>query len=265
MDDTAFTDWFEQVRAKHKGRSLSLSLWNHADDGRGSQIDAWDVPDQLDVTPIWNDVQKVAQKDAELLRGTQTYAIMVSVGAACIARRLFQLEGGRIERLAGRGTPEDSVVPALLRHLENKERVMIRLVEGCIGGLAKENERLLLRNEKLEMRDQERAEGYERLLSKQQERDLATTRQKAELQLKQEIANDMRMLAPHIANKLIGHKALPEGPLSPDMMSLRAFLESITPEQMAKLQDTLNPAQGATVMEFYNTYVLKKGSGNART
>jgi hypothetical protein len=264
MDEGAFGRWFNEVKAKYKNATLGVSLWHHHEDGRGDQLDSWNVPDQFDVESIWPSIQDVARNYAELLRGSQTFAVVVTANESRVSRRGFTLEGGAIaaQKVAAANS-EGAVVGELLRHLENKERIQAKLLDSILGGLTGEIERLGKRNTHLEMRDIERAEGYERLLSKQHERELATKKHLHNTQMTNELVNGVRMVIPTIANKIAGEKVLPQGPLTPTEQALQALLESITPEQMTKIQGALRPEQAMTVMETYNALVLRKGPANA--
>ncbi|MDI3285168.1 hypothetical protein QHF83_17830 [Polyangium sp. 15x6] len=211
-------------------------------------------------------MSELARLEADCLKGVQTYAICVHAGGALVARRLFQLEGGRADvplRREGDGAHE--ALQLLLKHIEGKEAAIARkddlimkMATGYVGGFAKELERLQTRNEALELRDMTRAEGYEKLLSKQHERELAAKKTEHGMQMTQELVHGVRMLAPFIGNKIIGEKALPTGTLSPKEQALQALLESVTPQQMQQLQTVLNPYQAIAIMEFWQDYVGKK-------
>jgi len=260
MDEGAFGRWFNEVKAKYKTVNVGLSLWHHQEDGRGDQLDSWAVPDQLDVESLWPSIQEVARNYAELLRGSQTFAIVVTAGESRVARRNFALEGGAIAAQKTHAVTGDGVVVGeLLRHLENKERIQAKLLDSILGQLTGEIDRLGKRNAHLEMRDIERAEGYEKLLSKQHERDLQTRKHLHNVQMQNELANGVRMVIPTIANKIAGEKVLPEAKLSTTEQSFQALLESITPEQMSKITEALNPYQAMAVMEAYKQLVMNKG------
>lgn len=264
MDEGAFGRWFNDVKSKYNTASMGVLLCHHHEDGRGDQLDSWSIPDQLDVESIWPAIQDVAKSYAELLRGSQTFAVVVTASDSRVARRTFALEGGAIAAQKNHQPSSDGhVISELLRHLENKERIQARLFDSTIGQLTSEIERQSKRNAHLELRDMERAEAYERILSKQHERELATKKHLHNTQMQNELVNGVRMIIPTIANKVAGEKILPEAKLTPKEQSLQALLESITPEQMAEMQKILNPFQAMAVMEAYNTLVLNKGQLNA--
>lgn len=261
MDAGTFSDWLDQVRGKHKG-TLTLTLNNHRDDGKGVQLDAWDLPESLDAHELWKTMSELARLEADCLKGAQTYAVGVVSAGVLVARRLFQLEGGRADVPQGReGGGSLEVMQLLVKLVETREQslarkdeLVMRMTGAFTNGYVREIERLQTRNEHLELRDLARAEGYERLVSKQHERELAGKKTEHNMQMTQEVVHGLRMLAPLIGNKILGEKALSTDDTSLKDESLRAFMESIRPEQMEKLQSLLNPFQAVAVMEMWKTY-----------
>lgn len=246
-------EWLDQVRGKNKG-TLTLSLRNHREDGRGDQVDCWDLPEQLDPTGLWKQIEKAAQEDADLLGGAQRYACVVLRDKDHVARRLFMVEG-RVESGAlGNPSAENALVNQLIRSLESKDRFIMMQWQAISGPLLNELQRMAARVEKLEGVNDERAVAFEQARSEQHSREIATAMAKHQMAMTQEVVHAARMIAPWAINEVAGKQLLPTGGPTPLDQSLKALLESLRPDQFQKLQGVLSESQLITVMKLWKHY-----------
>ena len=127
-------------------------------------------------------------------------------------------------------------------------------MSACADGIIRENHRLTTRVEKLELRDEERGDLYEKLRSRQHDRDLGTIKTKSDAALKQEVVHGIRMLLPTVVAKATGVN-LPPGAARPQDEALKAFFESIRADQFEQLVGVLNPFQQAALLTFWQDHV----------
>ncbi|TXH50462.1 MAG: hypothetical protein E6Q97_20530 [Desulfurellales bacterium] len=246
-------EWLDVCRQRYKG-SLTISLRNHRDDGRGDQIDFWELPENLEAAGLWKQVVAAPQGDADLLGGAQRYAVVCLSGKDHLARRLFVCEGRAEVGAIGTHTAESALVTQLLRANYDKDRFILQTMQSVISPMRMELERMTSRCEKLEMRDDDRAKAFEAARSEQHSRDLATFIAKHQTEMSQEVVHGLRMLLPWAVNELSDKKLLPAEGMQPHEQSLQALLESLRPDQMQKLQDILSPQQAITVLKLHQHF-----------
>lgn len=246
-------EWIEVFRQRTKGH-LTLSLRNHRDDGRGDQIDCWELPEGIEAAHLWRNVEGAAQADADLLGGAQRYQIVCLSGKDHLGRRLFVCEGRSEAGAIGTHSAESALVTQLLRANYDKDRFILHTFQAVMQPMRSELERITARCEKLELRDDERAKTFEAARSEQHSRDLATHLAKHQVDMTQEVVHGLKMLLPWAVNEVSGQKMLPTSGLPPHEQSLQGLLESIRPDQLEKLKETLTPQQTITILKLHQHY-----------
>jgi hypothetical protein len=107
----------------------------------------------------------------------------------------------------------------------------------------------------LEGRYMEQVKVYEELKTEQHEREVEIIKVKGQEKRKEEAFEQLKALGPVIVNKILGKKLLAESN-DPAVLQLKSFMETITPEQMAKLQTVFGPGQ---LVSIYNMYEALRG------
>ena len=246
-------DWLDACRSRYKG-TLTLSLRNHRDDGRNDQIDFWELPDNVDAGGLWRQIESTAQSDADLLGGSHRYVVVCLSGKDHLARRLFVVEGRAEAGAVGNHSAESALVMMLMRSMHEKDRFLLSTLQATVNPLRLELERVTARCEKLETRDDDRAQAFEAARSEQHNRELASFLTKHQAEMSQEVVHGLRMLLPWAVNQIDGKASLPTTGLAPHEQSLQALLESIRPDQLDKLKDLFTPQQAITLMNLHKHY-----------
>lgn len=253
--------WLEEVLRKE---ALDKVIVSHVrvDGKRGDEVVTIviDPEDKASSSPagIAERVFAAAERDASALGGVQRY----------VAQTLFLGEDkprGRFAfRCAGEadedGIDEDAealseppsargMVAQSMRHAEAFARMATmgasHMIEMQARTIAKQNDTIQkLVDEKLATID-----AVEELRSRKHERDMAEKELEARQENTRQIVDAVRMLLPVALNKLVGgDRPLLPGAKSTSELSMDAFLESITPDQLPQLLSVMTPAQQAAVM-----------------
>jgi hypothetical protein len=250
--------WLDGLRSRHADVVIVLQLHNCRDDGQTNLVDKWDLPPSLDFSGTIAEIERTAEKDAELLVGEQRYAVIAFVDKVNQGRRLFKIDAS--EGDVTRTPNQTGALGLMMDHCRDQQKLIMGLVKSAHGGLMQENMRLQKANETLMSRDETRSVELEKITSAAHERHLAEKRAEHDMQLKQEIVHGLRMLAPYATGLAVAGDS-PKGNVTElDLQAIQAFLESLRPEQVAAIQDSLNPFQATGLMAMWQKFVAERKS-----
>jgi hypothetical protein len=164
--------------------------------------------------------------------------------------------GGHSDALIGETESADArgLVSQMMRHTEASARIALgqtlEIVEHYKSISKERGERVI----SLEEKQMQVIELFERLISLQHERDLATIRERRADKKHDFVREKLDMLTPVLMSKVLG-AGDPKG--SGSLMGeelLRQFLKSLKSEQMRAIWSALSPEQAATMFELYDRY-----------
>lgn len=206
-------------------------------------------------------------EDAIGLGGLQRY-IITAYNAEGIVTRLPVRENAEASG-AGRlpTDPIDSEPPTerglltqTMRHLEISERTHATVVANIFAMqsrmLREKDERL----SHLEQRHWETVLAAEQLASDHHRRTLENKAAEQKAEAMHEILGTVLQLAPIAVNKIAGRSVLPEK-TSPALLSLRALMGTLKPEQLEALKFVLTPPQLETLVEIVSTEIAADEQG----
>ncbi|HRI69250.1 MAG TPA: hypothetical protein PK156_33700 [Polyangium sp.] len=255
--------WLEVVKSKHVGKQIVLKLRHVRADGTTQPVDDFDMG--ADPQQQAQQIEERAQGEADVLGGTQTYAIVATIGTDAVSRHLFRVDGSSGNTEVGLSEPASQMglLGQTMRHNEVITRMLVTSIATTTAAKDKELQRLTARCQMLELRDDERSLNAEKMRSKQHKREIETKESMHRMEMIQEVVHAGRIVVPWIANELVanknGQKLLPGGGISPMEESFKALFESIRPEQFEQLSNILNPMQYMSVLMAWRKYC---GNGN---
>lgn len=250
--------WLEQLRAKNDGKSITLRLRHVRADGTSQPVDEFDLSG--DVHTLTASIEERAQSEADVLGGTQTYAIVATSGSDSLSRHLFRVDGSGANTDVGLSEPATAhgLTAQLMRHNEALLKYVVASHATTTAAKDKELARLTMRCQMLESRDDERALAAEKMRTKQHKRDLESKESLHRMEMVQEVVHSGRMLVPFIINEMVGKdgkKVVPDASLAPTEISAKAFFESLRPKQIEDLEKVLSTPQYMAVLTAWKKYV----------
>lgn len=252
--------WLEQLRAKNDGKSITLRLRHVRADGTSQPVDEFDLSG--DVHSLTASIEERAQSEADVLGGTQTYAIVATNGSESLSRHLFRVDGSGANTDVGLSEPATAhgLTAQLMRHNEALLKYVVASHATTTAAKDKELARLTARCQMLEGRDDERALAAEKMRTKQHKRDLESKESLHRMEMVQEVVHSGRMLLPFVINEVVGKdskgkKVVPDASLAPMEISAKAFFESLRPKQIEDLEKVLNNNQYMAVLMAWKKYV----------
>jgi hypothetical protein len=237
---------------REEGRCERFTLRHVLPTGKaGNEVLTQTVPDQLQESTcegIAQEFETAASSDASGLGGVQTYVIQAICGeeGKSVARMTFRVAGeddnADDDSMSSEPATKTGLTAQAMRHTEAimRNSVMMqgqvygnmqRMLDSAMGAL---NDTL---NEKLAM-----VKLIEDLATEKHRRELETKKEEHSMMLKTAAYEKLALLAPGMINKLSGKKLLPEA-ASPVELGIRAFADSLTPQQLEVISQTLHPEQ----------------------
>lgn len=137
---------------------------------------------------------------------------------------------------------EKGLIAMLMRHNEiNSKNSMV-----AMGFMFQSQQRQIARqaeqNEKLMQTHYDMTFAMDDLVSQKHERDIRTKETEATIAMKRSIGTKLETLLPVVANRVAGRDIFPEA-ISPSTMLLSTLVESMTPDQVQVLKQTMTPEQ----------------------
>lgn len=211
------------------------------------------------IEQLINGVEEAAHDDAESLGGHQRYLLLAYFKGADkpLGRCGFRMEAGDDEdegdeELASEPANAKGLVAQTMRHQEATMRTsimghnhMMSMMQRTIDSQQDTINALL--KEKFDS-----IKLIEEMLSLKQERDLEARKALHAEEMKEAGFKKLMLLGPSLVNRVVGKKVLPEE-TTPMQETLKAFAESLTMEQMEKLQGVLTSEQVIAMVNILQT------------
>jgi len=224
----------------------------------------WRLEPGADVDALAEEVRSKMNDEARQLRGSTLFGLfsfapnqgLHGVHNDKLTRRVDGGMGGHSDALIGETESADArgLVSQMMRHTEASARIALgqtlEIVEHYKSISKERGERVI----SLEEKQMQVIELFERLISLQHERDLATIRERRADKKHDFVREKLDMLTPVLMSKVLG-AGDPKG--SGSLMGeelLRQFLKSLKSEQMRAIWSALSPEQAATMFELYDRY-----------
>ena len=151
-----------------------------------------------------------------------------------------------------------------MRHVEAKDRLLTMSIGTVFEHHARIISELRARTAELEAREMETTEMYRRLTQEERAREmedkrLALEQKKADrdAEVKTQLMEKLSLLLPVVANRMAGERVFPDT-LSGTEATVKAIVESLTPDQLQKLSQTLTLEQQVAFLDLVKKHV---GSG----
>lgn len=252
-------DWMRRQVYDRKGDRATKFVLKHISAGSkmGAEVSSMDVPESIEDTffkACLAEFESAATADANGVGGIQSYAIQAFCADSDkpMARLSFKIQAEDMdgeEGFASEPPTKSGIVSQLMRHNEAIMRTSTASVGHLMGLLQKTLDRVSQVNEKLIAEKFDNMDTIQGLLMQKDDREMARKQQESEIASRQAVVERVLQLAPVVVNKLAGKPLLPAKSSASDLM-VKSLMESITPEQIGKLQGILTPEQQITVYEL---------------
>lgn len=218
--------------------------------------DEW-ITDQIDM------IDQLTQADAEgSTTGVEKYSIQTFHGKENRATATFSIRVAAETNIEDDGiSNEPATRPGLLAQMMRHNEAMARMTIIGTGNIIKAQNSQIAKYErvidKLLEEKFETVVTVEQLVSQKHERDLETAKVEHEIEQKEKLFDKAMLLAPIIANKLIGRgkdgeKIIPEE-TTPLEQSVHSFASSLTEKQFEKLLEALDVDQKVSLLAMINS------------
>lgn len=238
-----------------------------ADGKHGSEVGTWSVPaDEKDggtaadrnPDALADRIIETAEQDAGALGSVQRYLLSAWFAGEDrpSGRFAFRASGAEDEDEDADGSEALTEPPSMRGMLQQLMRHNEALMRSSVGQTmhVMEMQTRIIRSQdetvqKLVGEKMETISMVEELRTKKHERELAEQEQKVQLDMKRDIVDAVKMLLPAAVNGMTGKMLMPMS-VSPEMVMLNAFFESLKAEQLQVILGTLDPAQQVVVMKI---------------
>lgn len=238
---------------KHKGEEVQ----SYAIEARVEERELVELAEQID---------SHAQEDANGMGALQRYVLLAyfkedeSSHGRFVFRKSAEKDDEDGDSFDSEPPTKQGLVAQQMRHNEIIMRNSNFTMGQMLSMLKEQNRELQDENRTLRQERREQIETYEKLLSLQHERELETKRHEFMLKAKEQMFEKIALLAPAIVNRMMGKKVLPEK-TTPESMALKALMDTITPEQMQKMNEVFTPDQLISILNLYESNRGKDPNG----
>jgi len=264
--------WLSRELVKNRGAdkpATRISL-RHASPGtKGSSVEDIDLTERIlstdDLPTLAEEIVSRAQTDADGLGNIQRYIVTIYVKGEPRAVQRFpfriRANGDEFEEGAEEAPTMKGLTSQLMRHNEAMAKTLVHSVAGITQIMARRLESSDNTVARLTEQVYKNMELLEEAKSDQHARDMELLTTEAKETRTNQMFEKMAVLVPVIINRLAGQKVL--NAEDPNAMMLKAFAESMTPEQFKQIQSTLKPEQLILLAQLMNNVrQLPAGSSN---
>ena len=204
--------------------------------------------------------------DADPLGGVQTYVIFPffeetdKPGSRFTVRETSSTVEDP-ESIESEPATKTGLLAQLMRHNEANARTSALALGTILNTLRTTNQRQAETIEKLLTDRQSNFETMERLKSEEVERSIVMKREETSERMKGELFEKLALLLPIAVNKIAGKNLLPAKRTGTETV-IQGLIESITPEQLAKLGEVMRPEQMAALLEVFQSMQGTEGDKN---
>jgi hypothetical protein len=254
--------WLEDQ--KKRGNCSAIRLEQIDDDRNTAQpVNEWALKEDQDIPQLAANIDDAVFGDANVYGGNKYQLVAIAnekvrtrLGIqAKVPERSIQRSSSRQYRY---GDESAALLEQTYRHNEALMRAVINISVGNTKSLVAEIDRLHRRNEESDRRMEAMRETYERSLDTNFNREQERLKTVANERRLDEGITTLRTLLPFIVNAAAKRQVVPTGDSSVLMEAMRPVMESLTQEQVSKLQEVLNPAQVVALLEVWQLLCAEK-------
>lgn len=257
----AMMDWIRRQAFMHadskNGRCTGLLVLHMG--SKNNQVAEIPIHEKFgpeDVEDVATEVGNAATLDADALGGVQKYYITATFEnlSGPANRFAFRISGtgneDNVDTFDSEPANSKGLLGQMMRHTEAAQRISVASTGHVITMQNKIISRQAEQIESLTSKHIELVETLEELKSERHDRDLAAAESMRKQEAYKDITQKILMLMPIVANKFAGKKLLPEKTTSGEQM-VKSLMDSIKPDQMGRLQETLTAEQQMLMFQIY--------------
>ena len=243
--------WLSRELVKdRKDKPICKITLRHASPGtKGNEVETIDLTERIlsldNIPELAEEIISRAQTDADGMGGVQRYTVTLYAQGEvrAVLRWPFRIRANGDEfDEAGEESPNSKgLLSQLMRHNEAIAKTMVHAVAGITTVMARRLESSDNTVTRLTEQHHRNMELLEEAKGEQHQRDMELLTTTENESRKNQMFEKLSLLVPVMINKLAGQKVLDAQ--DPAAMMLKAFSESISPDQFQKIQQTLKPEQ----------------------
>ncbi len=242
-------------------RTLSVPIIEANDDTRAVQ-----GPFVLFAEEIHNSIVD----DVEGTGGTQRYVLIaLDEGGKALGRLPLRYRSTRDEsdlggsELDSEPNNKDGLLAQLMRHNEATNRISSATFVQLFGMMSRHAEQLAERCEALTTRHVEMLDTIEEVTSAKHEREIEMEGARSSSETKNRLARQAEVLIPALAKRFAGVDISPSN--NPEVIEQRAFIDSLTEEQIMKMEGVLEQDQIMRLLSMVQSRGEREETGLAPT
>ena len=249
--ETDLTRWLSRELVKdRKEKPICKITLRHASPGtKGNEVENIDLTERVlsldNIPELAEEIISRAQTDADGIGNVQRYTVtLYALGEIrAVLRWPFRIRanGDEFDESGEESPNAKGLLQQLMRHNEAIAKTMVHAVAGITTVMARRLESSDLTVTRLTEQHHRNMELLEEAKSDQHTRDMELLTTEASESRKNQMFEKLALLVPVMINKLAGQKVL--NAEDPTAMMLKAFSESISPEQFQHIQKSLKPEQ----------------------
>lgn len=252
--------WLEDQMKRGNFEAVRLEQLN--DDRNTAQpVNEWALKEDEDIPQLAANIDDAVFGDANVY-GTSKYQLVAISNGKVRARIGIQAKVPEksIQRSSIRQYADESaaLLEQTYRHNEALMRAVINISVGNTKSLVAEIDRLHRRNEECERRIESMRETHERSLDTNFDREQKRLNFNANEKRLDDATTTVRTLLPFIVNAAAKRQVVPTGDSSVLKEALRPAMESMTTDQLEKLQGILTPPQLVALLEVWQLLCAEK-------
>jgi hypothetical protein len=254
--------WLEDQ--KKRGNCAAIRLEQIDDDRNTAQpVNEWALKEDEDIPQLAANIDDAVFGDANVYGGNK-YQLVAIANDKVRARLGIQAKVPErsMQRGTGRqyqyGDESSALLEQTYRHNEALMRAVISISVGNTKSLLSEIDRLHRRNEESDRRIESMRETVERSLDTNFEREQKRLHFNANEKRLDDATTTVRTLFPFILNAVAKRQMVPTGDSSVLKEALRPAMETLTSEQLEKLQGILTPPQVVALLEVWQLLCAEK-------
>jgi hypothetical protein len=208
--------------------------------------------------------------DVEGTGGTQRYVLIaLDESGKTLGRLPLRYRSTRDESDLGGGeldsepNNKDGLLAQLMRHNEATNRISSATFVQLFGMMSRHAEQLAERCEALTTRHVEMLDTIEEVTSAKHEREIEMESARASSETKNRLARQAEVLIPALAKRFAGVDISPSN--NPEVIEQRAFIDSLTEEQIMKMEGVLEQDQIMRLLSMVQSRGEREETGLAPT
>lgn len=254
--------WLEDQMKRGNCEAVRLEQLDE-DRNTAQPVNEWALKEGEDIPQLAANIDDAVFGDANVYGGNKYQLVAISNGKVRARMGIQSKVPERsIQRGSGRqyqyGDESAALLEQTYRHNEALMRAVINISVGNTKSLVAEIDRLHRRNEESERRIESMRETHERSLDTNFDREQKRLNFHANEKRIDDATTTVRTLLPFIVNAAAKRQMVPTGDSSILAEALRPAMETMTSEQLEKLQGILTPPQVVALLEVWQLLCAEK-------